>query len=103
MVLTFPAAGLCQTATKTFEWNPNSESDLAGYKLYRGTAPGNYTDVVNVGNVTRYSWQGFQTGAEYYVNIKAFDTSANESPYDGEVKVDLLPPTKVQGFKPVAD
>ena len=33
-------------------WNPVTDSDLAGYKVYYGTSPGSYTSSVDVGNVT---------------------------------------------------
>ena len=35
-------------------WNPNQEDDLAGYKVYYGTAPRDYPNVLNVGNVTEH-------------------------------------------------
>jgi hypothetical protein len=33
-------------------WNPNPEPDLAGYRIYHGTASRDYTGWVDVGNVT---------------------------------------------------
>lgn len=35
-------AHCAETQNITFEWQPNSESDLAGYRLYRSTASGKY-------------------------------------------------------------
>jgi len=35
-------AGIAQAATVQVTWNPNTEPDLAGYKLYHGTASGQY-------------------------------------------------------------
>jgi hypothetical protein len=30
------------------KWTQNTEGDLAGYKIYYGTASGNYTGVINI-------------------------------------------------------
>ncbi len=59
-------------------------TDLAGYKVYYGTTSGNYTDVIDVGNVTTYKVEGLQPGT-YYFAVTAYDTSGNESNYSNEV------------------
>jgi len=33
----------------TFSWLPNSETNLAGYKIHYGITSRNYTDVIDVG------------------------------------------------------
>ena len=47
-------AGIAQAATINVSWNPNTEPDLSGYKLYHGTASGQYGEPVDVGNVTEH-------------------------------------------------
>ena len=64
-----------------FAWDPNGESDLAGYKVYYGTTSGNYGSPINVGNVTTYTLSGLTAGQRYYIDVKAYDTSSNESGY----------------------
>jgi hypothetical protein len=70
---------LCHGESLYLEWNPNGESDLAGYKVYYGTASGSYGNPIVVGNVTTYELTGLDAGVRYYVSITAYDTSDNES------------------------
>ena len=51
---------LCATLTAfaadlTIAWDTNTESDLAGYKLFYGTSSKNYDVSVDVGNTTTYT------------------------------------------------
>ncbi|MBI5286287.1 MAG: PKD domain-containing protein [Deltaproteobacteria bacterium] len=60
-------------------------TDLAGYKLYYGTAPGNYSQSIDVGNVTTYTINNLIDGFTYYFAVTSYDTSGNESSYSNEV------------------
>ena len=71
-------------------WNANTETDLAGYKVYYVTASGYYGGFgtpINVGNVTTYTITGLTQGQTYYIAITAYDNAipANESGYSDEV------------------
>ena len=68
-------------------WDANTEPDLAGYKVYYGTASRVYGTPVSVGNVTTYTVTGLTLGQTYYMAVTAFDnaTPANESSYSTEV------------------
>lgn len=66
-------------------WNPNTESDLVGYKIYYGISSGNYDINIDVGNQTAYTVTGLTEGETYYYVVTAYDTSGNESGYSGEV------------------
>lgn len=81
------------------EWNPNTESDLAGYKLYYGTSSGNYTTTIDVGNVVTHTIPDLATGAIYYFAVTAYDTSDNESGYSNEASLDLMAPLPPDGCK----
>lgn len=96
MIVLFPMSGIA--ASIRVSWNPNTDLDLAGYKLYYGTGARNYTSSVNVGNVTTYQITNLDTGRTYYVSLKAYDNAGNESVYSDEVSAyipvpDTTPPT----------
>ena len=63
-------------------WNANSESDLAGYNVYRYQSPSTYTKV-NGSLVTSPAYQvtGLTNGTPYTYVVTAVDTSARESGY----------------------
>ena len=66
-------------------WNANTESDLAGYCVYYGTAPQNYGDSIDVGNTTTYRLDGLLEGMTYYIAVTAYDVYENESDFSSEV------------------
>ena len=66
-------------------WDPNTDPDLAGYKVYYGKSSGTYENSIDVGNVTAYNLSGLTPGITYYVTITAYDTSGNESLYSMEI------------------
>jgi chitodextrinase len=74
-------------------WDPVSYLTLGGYRVYYGTAPGNYLQPagqgINVGNVTTYPVTGLSSGTRYYFAVTAFDSSGNESPLSNEVFKDM--------------
>ncbi|MBX3305059.1 MAG: hypothetical protein KF751_03300 [Nitrospira sp.] len=77
------------SSSATLTWKANSETDLAGYKVYRSTISGKY-DQGNViamlrGNVTSYQATGLQFGKTYFFVVTAFDIAGNESGYSNEV------------------
>jgi len=69
-------------------WNANTESDLAGYKLYYSSTSGSYTDAnsIDCGNVTEYNLDTIPNGS--YLVLTAYDTSENEGNFSGEVFFD---------------
>ncbi len=66
-------------------WDPNTESDLAGYRIYYGTEPAVYTEVVDVGNVTSYTIENLLEGETYFLVVTAYDLNGNESLPSAEV------------------
>jgi hypothetical protein len=82
--------GFAYSATVQVSWAANTESDIAGYKLYCGTTSGSYPYVYDVGLVTSKTLSGLSNGANYYFAVTAYDTSGNESVFSQEIHI-LIP------------
>ena len=78
-------AAAAQAATVTLAWDPNTEPDLAGYKLCYGTTAGSYTSVVDVGKVTTYTISSLADGTTYYFAVMAYSISGGNSGYSNQV------------------
>jgi len=67
----------------TLKWNANTESDLAGYNVYRSTsATGTFT-LLNTGGLltkTSYTDSTASAGATWYYQVVAVDTQGRVSP-----------------------
>lgn len=80
---------LMQASSVTLSWDPNTENDLNGYKIYYGTASRNYDNIIDVGSVTSYRVRNLETGRRYFLAVTAYDFSGNESEFSEEVDVVL--------------
>ena len=74
--------------TVTATWDPNPESNIAGYTLSYGTQAGVYSTSIDVGNVTTKQVT-LSPGQRYYFVVQAYNTSALVSPMSSEVFVDV--------------
>ena len=81
--LPLPAA--YAAASVELEWDPNTEPELVGYKIYWGTSSGNYTSSKDVGKTTTYTLTGLDEGKTYYFAATAYDGSSNESGYSNQI------------------
>jgi hypothetical protein len=86
MTLSQPAA---TTGSLSLYWTANTETDLAGYKVYVGTQPGTYNTPISIGNVTSYTVTNLPTGRMYYTSITALDSAGNESLHSAEISKTL--------------
>ena len=64
-------------------------TDLAGYRLYSGTASAAYGAPIDVGNMTEYHVTGLSSGVRYYFTVTAYDASGGESVFSNEVYKDI--------------
>ncbi|TKB95636.1 MAG: hypothetical protein E8D41_00305 [Nitrospira sp.] len=80
------------TSSATLTWSPNTESDLAGYKIYRATTSGGYGAPIATlqGSATTYTATGLQMGTTYYFIITAYDSAGNESLPSNEVSKSIF-------------
>lgn len=74
----------------TLAWDPSATQGVTGYKVYYGTAPGTYTQNVDVANITAYSFKDLTYGATYYFTVSAYDASGSVSSYSNEVSKTVM-------------
>lgn len=95
-------------ADVTFGWDANTESDLAGYKLYQSATSGDYSGAVPIDiplsalahpGDPEYTQTGVGDGTWYWV-LTAYDTEGLESGYSNEVTktIDTTPPAPPTNF-----
>ena len=99
MVLMFCGSALAMDVT--LQWDANSESNLAGYKIYydsdsngppyNGTGATEGNSPINVGNVTTFTIHGFPNDASVRFAATAYNTENLESGYSNEVIASLAP------------
>lgn len=86
--------------SKRINWNMNSESDLAGYIVYYGTASRTYSAMStgiglsgdgSTGTPSKII-SGLLDGTTYYFGVTAYDATGNESTFSGEVLVTVSVP-----------
>ena len=63
--------------------------DLAGYKLYYGTQPRQYSQVITVGAHTSAEVGDLAAGT-YYLAVTAYDIYGNESDFSNEIHHSIL-------------
>ena len=96
LFLFFLFSNSLHAAELTFAWSPNTEPNLAGYKIYYGTASRIYSMAIDVGNpviidgkVTCPLTVLPQENTLYYFTATAYDGNGFESDYSTEVVVDV--------------
>jgi fibronectin type 3 domain-containing protein len=75
------------TASVMLTWDANTESDLAGYKIYLATASGQYSlpTAALPATLTQFLVENLQLDVTYFFAVTAFDTAGNESNFSNEV------------------
>ena len=73
------------------EWNANPEPDIAGYKVFYGTASHTYTAQRDVGNVTQTVVPELTLGAVYFFAVAAYNAAGLEGKLSPEVQGTAVP------------
>jgi hypothetical protein len=89
LILTCPL-GKAMAADITLAWDHNSEPDLAGYKLYIGNSPQNYTQIIDLGLTTQYTISNIIDGTVYFFSLTAYNQRGLESSFSNEVRYPLI-------------
>ena len=88
-----------QATGASLTWSANNESDLAGYRVYYGTASGSYSGSVDAKKVTAFTVVGLEAGKTYYFALKAYDAAGNLSAYSNQASCAIpVPDTDGDGF-----
>lgn len=77
-----------KTGNAILSWNLGTEKDLAGYKVYIGTASGTYSypgSPFTLGRVTTHTVNNLPMGQTYYFALSAYDNAGNTSALSAEV------------------
>ena len=75
-----------KSTTVTLRWDKSPGRGVKGYRLHCGlTSGGNYARLVNVGNVTSYTFSNLVPGKTYYCVVTAYNAAGKESPPSNEI------------------
>jgi len=86
-ILLFAVSAYAEIISITLVWDRNTESDLAGYKLYSSDVSGDYSDIpietiIKDSNTITIE---MDVTTDIYFVLTAYDTANNESGYSNQV------------------
>src|SRR5574341_1445892 len=92
IILTIVCSPAVFAADAILSWSPNTETNLAGYRVYYGTSSRSYPNVIDVGLVTTYTVTGLGPGT-YFFALTAYNTAGAESGVSNEASK-VIPDTQ---------
>jgi hypothetical protein len=78
-------AASCAEIGVTLEWDPNPESNVAGYNAYVGTQSGHYERIIDAGTNTVVRISPLDPGVTYCFAVTAYTADHLESPFSDEI------------------
>jgi len=92
----------------SLRWDP--VPDARGYRIHYGTGAGQYSETVEVGNITQATLHGLTDCTRYFVAVKAYNWAGESAEFSNEVsgwprpRIDSYTPTfAVQGAQYTLD
>ena len=88
----FSLVQLAEAGTVTLGWDRNTETNLAGYKLYYGERPRSEAMYPNTGPINNKDADNYEItlpGDLYFFALTAVDSAGNESGFSNELEVDF--------------
>ena len=73
------AASPTDAGTIALAWDPVSDPDLSGYRVYYGDTSGNLGNQLDIGTVTQHTLTGLADCATWYAAVKAVNDTGQES------------------------
>src|SRR5690349_13821349 len=77
-------SGSASAGSISLAWDPNTDQ-VAGYKVHVGTTSGSYTQHLDVGLSTAYTYASATDGQQYCFAVSAYNASAVEGAKSNEV------------------
>jgi fibronectin type 3 domain-containing protein len=96
-VINASLGGSCSTSlglhVVALTWTPSTTPNVAGYKVYRGSASGGpYTLLQSLGAVTSYTDNTVLSGQTYYYVVTTVDSTNAESAYSNSAQAVITTP-----------
>ncbi|HBZ57076.1 MAG TPA: hypothetical protein DEO88_16855, partial [Syntrophobacteraceae bacterium] len=83
-------------AQVTLAWDPNSQPEVTGYKIYWGVKSGSYSNHVDVGKLTTCTLAGLASGTTYYFVATCYTSTGAESGYSNQVSTTTAADTRTK-------
>jgi hypothetical protein len=85
LLSTLAFAQAASADTINLAWDPNPEPQVIGYIVHVGTQPGSYTQHIDVGPTTTWSFTSAVAGQQYCFAVSAYVAGPLEGPRSNEV------------------
>src|SRR5688500_1263014 len=88
--LSFPVFGATTPGSVSVAWDRNSETNIAGYKIYWGESTRQACKVQDGGDAFEATLINLPSGQTYFCAVTAYNTDGQESPYSAEINLSYL-------------